>query len=370
MSLSRRRSGGLSAFAVLALTGFLAAAPIGETQSLPPWSGLDPRTGVCVAPGGFTIVAGAGALTILDATGTAVARASLPPGGLARVAATEEPGAPAAGAGSSTTSDLLIAVVQGRPATVFDRFRFRGPWRSAPALVGGTTAVYHFVPATAALAKLWDGPGPDLNPWWVGFGDFTGTSQPSLMVGVWKTAVFDPLYDRRPFVYGLYPSAPSAVPAGSDPAGAGGVGFQPHPQWLGSRLSNPLVELAAGDADGDGSDEIVAVTVERDGSFAVSTYDWSGFGFVLGARTTGFRQVAAVAVLSPGRLAVVGRRTTGGDRLFTFENSAGALIPSGSAPLPVNWNHPGAVSVQTLGDGIAVEVSADGRTALMTAPGR
>ncbi|MHB0886041.1 MAG: hypothetical protein ACYC41_09180 [Bacillota bacterium] len=333
------------------------------------------------------MVAGAGTLSVLDALGTVMARTPLPADWPCRVAAAAEPGPTAAGAGSRATAAVLIAVVQGRPATAPDRLGFRGPWRSAPPLVGGRVTLYRFVPG--ALIKLWDGPGPSLNPWWVGFGDFTGSGRPALLTGVWKTAVFDPFYDRRPFVYGLYPQPPAAGPLGSSLTGASGLGFQPFPQWLGSRLSNPFVDLAAGDADGDGRDEIVAVTIERDGGFAVSTYDWSGFGFVLGARVTGFRRVAGVTVLSPGRLAVVGRGTTGGDQVFTFVVAAGAstpeavsdpdtgyapdagsatvFLPTGSAQLPASWNRPGAVSVRILGDNLTVEVTADGRTSLLTA---
>jgi len=344
--------------ALLAMIVWLIAFIAGEVQAWPPSSGLDPRAGVCDAPGGLTVAAGGGALMVTDHRGTTVARASLPWARTARVAVE------AAGDGG-----FLIAVVAGRPATVLDRLRFPGSWRSAPPLVGGRVTIFRFEPTAPAgtLTKLGEGPGPRLNPWWVGFGDFSGSGRPSLLVGVWKTAIFDPDYDRRPFIYGLYPST------------EGVAGFQLFAQWLGSRLSNPFVDLAAGDADGDGLDEIVAVTVEPDGSRAVSTYDWSGFGFVLGARVAGFQRVAAASVLGPGTLAVVGRGTSGGDRVFVYSAAAKALsgpdlsrsfLLSGSAHLPTAWNRPGAVNVTTLGDSLTVEVLADGRVSLPTVPGR
>ncbi|MHB8927911.1 MAG: hypothetical protein ACYC9Q_09705 [Bacillota bacterium] len=361
-----RLSHGHRVLITLGLAIILAAPLTGEVQSLPPSRGLDPRAGVCHAPGGLTVVAGGGFLEALDADGAVLARTPLATPWPARVAATAEPG----------TGRLLIAVVQGRPGDVFDRLRFRGVWRSAPPLVGGRVTLYAYDPANGrppahGFAKLWDGPGPSLNPWWVGFGDFTGTGRPSLLAGVWKTAVFDPLYDRRPFVYALYQTQ---VPTGAE--GAGPAGFLPSAQWLGSRLSNPFVDLATGDADGDGLDEIVAVTTEPDGRYAVSTYDWSGFGFVLGLRAPGFRRVAGVTVLSPGHVAVVGRGATGGDGVFIFTaakevGGPGLLLPlTDSAPLPTYWNRPGGADVTISGGGWTIKVSADGHASLLTAPGR
>lgn len=282
----------------------------------------------------------------------------------------------------------LIAVLDGRPADPLDRLRFKGPWRSAPPRVGGRVTLYRFDRARETLAKVWDGPDATVNPWWVGFGDFTGAGRPGLLLGVWKTARFDPTYDRRPFIYGLYPAdgGTSETAAGASGAGASAPGvFAPYPLWLGSRLSNPFTSLAVGDADGDGVDEIVAVTAQADGSQAISTYDWSGFGVVLGARVTGFQSLAAVSVIAPGRLAAVGRRSTvdprlatgpGGsatpeaDRLFLFRTTGDALVEAAVLPIPVHWNRPGGAIVTKVGGGETLMVRPDGRVTIAPAPGR
>ncbi|HEY3315462.1 MAG TPA: hypothetical protein VGL40_09355 [Bacillota bacterium] len=262
----------------------------------------------------------------------------------------------------------LVAVVDGRPSTLFDHLRFRGPWRSAPPRVGGRLTLYRFDRAAAAVAKVWRGPESTVNPWWAGFGDFTGDGRPSLLVGVWKTARFDPVYDRRPFIYGLYPpedddTDPSPPhPSSPDPS--------PYPLWLGSRLSSPFINLTAGDVDGDGVDEIAATTTQADGGYAVSVYDWSGFGVTLGARVEGFRQVAALSVIAPGRLAVVGRRGPGGDALFIYRAAGEALAEVDSIRLPANWNRPGDSFVTSLGGGEILTVRPDGRVTAAVAPGR
>lgn len=124
---------------------------------------------------------------------------------------------------------------------------------------------------------IWRGLRPELHPWKVRAGDVDGDQSPDVVVGVWKTTRFDPVWDNRPFVYQW-------------------LDGDLHPSWLGSRLPKRFTDFELADTDQDGRDEIVAVGRTEDGNCLFSCERY-GFGF-WGAWTG--QVVSKISHVSPG----------------------------------------------------------------------
>lgn len=99
-----------------------------------------------------------------------------------------------------------------------------------------------------------------LNPWKVLSGDVDGDGQAEVVFAVYKKARFHPVLANRPFVFEW-------------------DGRRFIAKWLGSRLSQPFLDLALKDLNADGVCEIVALEQQRDGSQRIMSYRWNGFGF-------------------------------------------------------------------------------------------
>ncbi len=100
----------------------------------------------------------------------------------------------------------------------------------------------------------------DLKPWKVQTCDVDGDGKPEVSVGVYKTARFHPVMAKRPFIYNLNEDGIS-------------------PKWLGSRLSRPFEDYIFSDINSDGAEEIISIENLADGTKAVNSYAWKGFGF-------------------------------------------------------------------------------------------
>lgn len=99
-----------------------------------------------------------------------------------------------------------------------------------------------------------------LNPWKVQLADVDSRPGVEVVVGVWKTSPRDPVMARRPFVYGWN-------------------GRRLVPKWLGSRLSRRFTDMAVGDVDCDGRNELVSLEVAPGKRNRVAVYRWFSFGF-------------------------------------------------------------------------------------------
>jgi hypothetical protein len=100
----------------------------------------------------------------------------------------------------------------------------------------------------------------ELNPWRVQTADVDGDGNIEISLGVYKTARYHPVCDKRPFLYNWHKDGIS-------------------PKWLGSRLSRPFEDYIFTDIDGDGMDELIAIEMLANGNKVINTYKWKGFGF-------------------------------------------------------------------------------------------
>jgi hypothetical protein len=130
----------------------------------------------------------------------------------------------------------------------------------------------------------------EINPWKVQTCDVDGDGRKEISVGVYKKAVFHPVLAKRPFIYDWADGRMS-------------------PKWLGSRLARPFDDYVFSDINSDGKDELISDELLADGSKAVNSYGWKGFGFestggsgsyedILGLRSTTGSAIEIKAVLN------------------------------------------------------------------------
>lgn len=100
----------------------------------------------------------------------------------------------------------------------------------------------------------------ELKPWKVAIGDIDGDGIDEISIGVYKTTIFHPVMDKRPFIYSYEDG-------------------EFYPKWRGSRLSRPFRDYQFYDIDGDGGDEIISIEILENDEKLVNTYKWKGFGF-------------------------------------------------------------------------------------------
>lgn len=124
----------------------------------------------------------------------------------------------------------------------------------------------------------------DLKPWKIAIGDIDGDGISEISIGVYKTTIFHPVMDKRPFIYSF----------GED-------GLQP--KWRGSRLSRPFTDYLFHDLDGDGWDEIISIESLEDGDKIINTYKWKGFGFEGFVESKGYGDIENLR-LEDGRIYV------------------------------------------------------------------
>lgn len=110
------------------------------------------------------------------------------------------------------------------------------------------------------IENFWMGEDRKHNPWKILTSEVDGDSLLEVCIGVWKKALFHPVYDNRLFIYSW-------------------DGEKLFPKWLGSRLSSPFFDFTFRDLDGDGIDELIALELQKNGLKRLLSYKWQGFGF-------------------------------------------------------------------------------------------
>ena len=88
----------------------------------------------------------------------------------------------------------------------------------------------------------------------INFGDVNNDGRPEIVVGTIKSTRFDPKIGKRLFIFRVTDD------------------FYIRPLWLGSRVSQPLVNFRVKEG------KIQTIEQESDGSYLVSEYKWRGFG--------------------------------------------------------------------------------------------
>jgi len=114
-----------------------------------------------------------------------------------------------------------------------------------------------------------------LRPWKVQTADVDGDKKVEISLGVYKTARFHPVMAKRPFVYNWDGSFMS-------------------PKWLGSRLARPFDDYIFTDIDSDGRDELVSIEQLENGSKAINSYSWKGFGFESIGQSKEYRDILQI----------------------------------------------------------------------------
>jgi hypothetical protein len=116
----------------------------------------------------------------------------------------------------------------------------------------------HVVRATQGGRTIWRGVRAEYHPWKLAKADVDGNRRDELIVGLYMRTRHDPKPLHTLFVYGC-------------------DGRSIYPMWRGSRLARDFVDFAV--LRSAGRDNILTLDRLLDGQFALSRYDWTGFGF-------------------------------------------------------------------------------------------
>lgn len=170
----------------------------------------------------------------------------------------------------------------------------------------------YFIIETAGRTYQYD--MRELNPWKVQTADVDGDGKIEISIGVYKTARFHPVEDKRPFIYDWSEE---------------GIA----PKWLGSRLSRPFDDYIFADIDDDGMDELVSIEILIDGRKAVNSYKWKGFGFEGIGESESFDDVMSISrgmyVQDKGMEILADVLTNGIKERITLTHYDGKLVRKG-----------------------------------------
>lgn len=190
---------------------------------------------------------------------------------------------------------------------------------------------------------LWDDFDPALDPWLLRAGRFAGRNV--LLIGVRKTAIFDPRERKRPFIYEVRSSG-------------GGL----RKIWLATSLSRPFETADFADLDGTGDDELVALERTATGGISLGAYIWKGFGvegIARSAEIAGACDLRAADVWGDGRGEIVVLARSGtlcsfeayalrGEHLLPVAFARATVTSDGVdwSPVPRDHSGPGAVELR------------------------
>lgn len=148
------------------------------------------------------------------------------------------------------------------------------------------------------------------------------TGRAVVLIGLWKTTIFDPVLRLRPWVYSYNTASHELIP-----------------RWKGTSFSRPYQDAVFADVCGGSAPELCALEQTADGRGGITAYEWHGSGVSGVARSRGawvLRQSIVAIPASVGGKARLGvmERTEKGNRLLVLA-ARNTSVPETVLPLEV-----------------------------------
>ncbi len=118
-----------------------------------------------------------------------------------------------------------------------------------------------------------------IKPWKIEICEIDGDGYKEIFMGVYKTTVFYPEEENRPFFFSYKDKKLIK-------------------KWTGSKVRNPFIDVCFADINLNGIDEFIVVERNQKGNHIVAAYYWHGFGFILLAESGPFDEIVEIDSLT------------------------------------------------------------------------